>query len=136
MKNNGLKRLYPNGDIRGRIIDSLLRRKEQRIRRKKKKDERRNKELKSGILLASVAAPPLLTFLFLDVFAKRPVIALVYFVSMVVWDILFAIANAGTKKKPRLARRSMETVHTQAAQDFRFYDITESAEMAREEIAS
>lgn len=93
--------------------------------------KKKAKKYKDGILLASVVAPPLLTFLFIDVFAKHPGAALAYILGMIVWDILFAVAN----KKPRRAGRSRKSSQAKV-KDFRAYLITERGCVSNEEVSA
>lgn len=94
-----------------------------------KRDKRKLKEL---ALFASLAVPPVLLLTMLDVWMKHPVAALVILGSASVWDILFAVAN----KKPRKAIRGKEFGNLETDKNFRVYDITSDADLAREEVAS
>lgn len=92
--------------------------------------KRKMRKYKDGLLLASVAAPPLVGLLFLDVFAKHPGAALAYIIGMIVWDGLFAVAN----KKPRTAIRGRKPAHSKV--DFRTYSITHAEILSNEEEVS
>lgn len=90
--------------------------------------KKKAKKYKDGILLGSVIAPPFIGVLFLDVFAKHPAAGLAYIIGMVVWDVLFAIAN---RKKPRMAVRGRKPAHAYA-HNFRIYSITDDADLSKE----
>lgn len=90
--------------------------------------KRKMRKCKDGLLLASVAAPPVVGMLFLDVFAKHPGVALAYIIGMIVWDGVFAVAN----KKPRRAGRGRKPAYTKT-QDFRTYLITDAERLSNEE---
>lgn len=94
-----------------------------------KKGKRKLKEL---ALFASLAVPPVLLLTMLDVWMKHPVAAAVFLGAASAWDILFAIAN----KKPRKAIRGKELGNLETDKNFRVYDITSDADLAREEVAS
>lgn len=95
---------------------------------------RRKGRIKNTILFATLAVPPVLLITCLDVWVKHPVAALVVLGSASVWDVLFGLANS--RKRPRAATRSQELGNLETDKNFRVYDITSDADLAREEVAS
>lgn len=94
-----------------------------------KKGKRKLKEL---ALFATLAVPPVLALTMLDVWMRHPVTAAVFLGAASAWDVLFAIAN----KKPRKSIRGKEFGNLETDKNFRVYDITSDADLAREEVAS
>lgn len=94
--------------------------------------KRGKRKLKELALFASLAVPPVLLLTMLDVWMKHPAAAVVFLGAASAWDILFAVAN----KRPRKAIRGREFGNLETDKNFRVYDITSDADLAREEVAS
>lgn len=94
------------------------------------------KRHKESILYATLIAPVLIGIIFFDVAVRHPRFGVAYFLGVVVWDGLFAIANGKSCHKDRTSISHTKGYSTMTKRiPFVEYSITSTHEGQEEESA-